>query len=242
MNADRRMRLWSLVVEHAHGGSVAVEHVCAAAISATGVDSVAVTVTLCATPRETMCASDQVASELEELTLTLGEGPGADAFAGGPVLVADLTAPDCLARWPVFAPAATQAGVHAVFALPLQVGAIRLGVLDLYRARPGDLDRGQLADALVLADTACALLLDAAQPGRPSPDGRWPEQTGLRHPEVHQATGMITVQLGVPAEVALVRLRAYAYAHDRRLRDVAGDVVARRLRFDSDAEGGDHRG
>jgi hypothetical protein len=247
MNADRRMRLWSLVVEHAHGGPVAVEHVCAAVVSATGVDSVAVTVTLCATPRETMCATDQVASELvaselEELTMTLGEGPGVDAFAGGPVLVADLTAPDCVARWPVFAPAATQAGVHAVFALPLQVGAIRLGVLDLYRARPGDLDREQLADALVLADTACALLLDAAQPDRPSPDGRWPEQAGLRHPEVHQATGMITVQLGVTAAVALIRLRAYAYAHDRRLRDVAGDVVARRLRFDSDAEGGDHCG
>ena len=42
---------------------------------------------------------------------------------------------------------------------------------------------------------------------------------------------MIIVQLGVTAAVALVRLRAYAYAHDRRLRDVAADVVARRLRF-----------
>jgi hypothetical protein len=238
MNADRRMRLWSLVVEHAHGGPVAVEHACAAAISATGVDGVAVTVPLTATPRETIYASDQVASELEELTLTLGEGPGEDAFAGSPALAADLTASDCLTRWPVFAPAATQAGVRAVFALPMQVGAIRLGVLDLYRAQPGDLDRGQLADALVLADTACALLLDAAQRDRPRPDGRWPEQAGPRHPEVHQATGMITVQLGVTAAVALIRLRAYAYAHDRRLRDVAGDVVARRLRFDSDAEGG----
>jgi GAF domain len=242
MNADRRIRLWSLVVEHAQGGPATVEHVCAVALSVTGVDHAAVAVTLSASPRETLYASDRVAAEVEELTLTLGEGPGVDAFTGGPALVADLNTPDCLARWPVFAPAATQAGVHAVFALPLQVGAIRLGVLDLYRARPGDLDHEQLADALVLADTACALLLDAAQPGRPSPDGRWPEQAALRHPEVHQATGMITVQLGVTAAVALIRLRAYAYAHDRRLRDVAGDVVARRLRFDSDAEGGDHRG
>ena len=50
---------------------------------------------------------------------------------------------------------------------------------------------------------------------------------------------MITVQLGVTAAVALIRLRAYAYAHDRRLRDVAGDVVARRLRFDPDDAGDD---
>jgi hypothetical protein len=45
---------------------------------------------------------------------------------------------------------------------------------------------------------------------------------------------MITVQLGVTATVALIRLRAYAYAHGRRLHDVAGDVVSRRLRFDPD--------
>jgi hypothetical protein len=36
--------------------------------------------------------------------------------------------------------------------------------------------------------------------------------------------------------VALGRLRAYAYAHDRRLRDVAADVVARRLRFHPDTD------
>ena len=118
----------------------------------------------------------------------------------------------------------------------------RLGALGLYRAQSGGLDLEPLAEALVLADTACALLLDAAPRDRRCPQGRWPEQAGPRHPEVHQATGMITMQFGVTAAVALVRLRAHAYAHDRRLRDVAGDVVARRLRFGPDAEGGDHRG
>jgi hypothetical protein len=108
--------------------------------------------------------------------------------------------------------------------------------MDLYRAQPGGLDGERLADALLLADTACALLLDAAQPDRPGLNGRGPESAGLAHPEVHQATGMIIVQLGVTAAVALIRLRAYAYAHDRRLRDVAGDVVARRLRFHPDPQ------
>jgi hypothetical protein len=240
MNIDRRMRLWNLVVDHAHGGSATVGHVCAAAMSATGVDGAAVTVMLSATARETTYATDRLAADLEELTLTLGEGPGADAFAGEAALVADLTAPQCLARWPVFAPAAAHAGVRAVFALPLQIGAIRLGVMDLYRAAPGDLDPGQLADALVLADTTCALLLDSADGDTSSPYGRQPTPASLQHPEVHQATGMIIVQLGVSAAVALVRLRAYAYAHDRRLHDVAADVVARRLRFNADR--GDHAG
>ncbi|MEJ3742927.1 ANTAR domain-containing protein [Actinomycetes bacterium KLBMP 9797] len=240
MNADRRMRLWGLLVEQAQGGPIAVDHVCHVVAAAAGVDGAAVTVVLGAIARETVYATDEIAAELAELALTLGEGPGVDAVSGGPALAVDLTGSDCLARWPVFAPAAASTGAGAVFALPLHVGAVRVGVLDLYRAQSGSLDGDQLADALLLADTACALLLDAAQRDRPHPGGHRPEPAFVAHPEVHQATGMITVQLGVTAAVALIRLRAYAYAHDRRLRDVAADVVARRLRFepDPDEDGG----
>lgn len=242
MTADRRLRLWAVLVDAAQGGAVTVDHLCAAAVSVAGVDSAAVAVILDATPRELIHATDRTAAELEDLTLTLGEGPCVDAATDGPVLVADLTAPECRNRWPVFAPAAVLAGACAVFALPLRVGGIRLGVLGLYRARAGDLAAEELADVLVLADTACTVLLDGAARHGVDRDGQWPEGTGLRHPEVHQATGMIMVQLGVPAAVALVRLRAYAYSHDRRLRDVATDVVARRLRFEPAETPGDRSG
>jgi AmiR/NasT family two-component response regulator len=56
--------------------------------------------------------------------------------------------------------------------------------------------------------------------------------------EIDQATGMLTVQLGVSAAEAFARLRAYAYAQDRRLAEVAGDIVARRLRLSPDLPGG----
>jgi len=56
----------------------------------------------------------------------------------------------------------------------------------------------------------------------------------LHRAEIDQATGMLTVQLGVPAGEAFARLRAYAYSQDRRLADVAGDIVARRLRLHRD--------
>ena len=49
---------------------------------------------------------------------------------------------------------------------------------------------------------------------------------------VHQASGMVAVQLGVSVGEALLRLRAYAFANDRLLAEVAEDVVGRRLRFD----------
>lgn len=242
MTIQRRLHLWQLVVEQSQDRPVTVEHVCAAVIGATGVDGVALAVTLRASPREVLYASDPVVAEVEELTVTLGEGPGAEALEGDIVLVADLAAPECESRWPIYSPAAMSVGVRAVFALPLRIGAIRLGVMDLYRAVPGGLDHEQLADALLLADTVCAILLDAAEGENPSRiNGSGPQPLEMRHSQVHQATGMLIVQLGVTAAVALIRLRAYAYAHDRRLVDVAGDVVARRLRFhrDADADHGD---
>ena len=235
MGVDRRLELWHLVIKHAQGSPAAVDDVGAVTIEVAGVDAAAVSVTLATSPRETVYASDQVAADLEELTMTLGEGPGVDGMTGVPALAVDLSETASQARWPVFSPAAERLGVRAAFALPLQVGGIRLGVMDLYRAQPGSLDQGQLTDALLLADTACALLLDTATtPG----DDRPPEQTSLQHPEVHQATGMVIAQLGVSAAIALTRLRAYAYSHDRRLHDVAASVVARRLRFERDTDAG----
>jgi AmiR/NasT family two-component response regulator len=44
--------------------------------------------------------------------------------------------------------------------------------------------------------------------------------------EVHQAQGMLTVQLGVDLEEAMIRLRAHAFAHGRSLGLVARDVLA----------------
>jgi hypothetical protein len=233
VTVDRRLGLWHLVVDQARGSPATVADVGKVAIAITGVDAVAIAVTLAASPRETVYTSDRAAADMEELTMTLGQGPGIDALSGGPAFAVDLRGAHCESRWPVFAPAAAQLGVQAVFAFPLQVGGIRVGVVDLYRGTPGSLDPKQLTDALLLADMACALLLDATTVAH---DGRRPEDASLQHAEVHQATGMLIAQIGVTAAVALIRLRAYAYSHDRRLRDVASDVVARRLRFEHDPE------
>ena len=54
--------------------------------------------------------------------------------------------------------------------------------------------------------------------------------------EIDQATGMLTEQLGVTITDAFVRLRAYAYANDIQLADVARDIVARRLRLVPDPD------
>jgi hypothetical protein len=231
----RVVRIWAQVGQQSRGDPVSVAHVCAAAVAAVKVDGAGVTLMVSPTVRETMHATDRVANELEEWQLTFGQGPCVDAFSdGGPVLAGDLGSPRCLASWPAFTPAAMDSGARAVFALPLQVGAIRLGVLDLYRTRPGALSPHELADALAFAETVGMLLLDTAAGTHPdTAELAWQrDDPTAQQAQVHQATGMILVQLGISAEAAFARLRAYAYAHDRRLGEVARDVVERRLRFD----------
>jgi hypothetical protein len=47
---------------------------------------------------------------------------------------------------------------------------------------------------------------------------------------------MVAVQLSVSLTEALIRLRAYSFANDRPIAEIAEDVVARRLHFDPDSE------
>jgi hypothetical protein len=83
------------------------------------------------------------------------------------------------------------------------------------------------------------LLLDAqgragANSGPAARPGGQPADLALYHAEIDQATGMLTEQLSIGIADAFSRLRAYAYARDLRLTDVARDIVARRLRLSSD--------
>ncbi len=171
---------------------------------------------------------------LDDLQFTLGQGPGVDAAASGElVLEPDLQAVPAQ-RWPAFTPAALELGVRAVFAVPLQVGVIRLGVVLAHRDAPGAMSGVALADLLVFASVATGALLGPLTDG---PEPQWvSQQTSGYRAGVHQATGMISVQLGVTQAVALVRLRACAFSHRRPVADVAADVVARRMRFDDNDE------
>lgn len=199
---------------------------CAAALSVTGAGLVWMTND---GPGGMLAATDGPALVLEELQFTLGEGPCIESSVlGRPVLQPRLavTAP---VRWPGFAAGALEAGVKAVFAFPLQIGGIRVGVLDLYRDAEGDLETGELAEALAFADAAVSILLHLqaqVDPGEVHPV----VGAGLSdRSEVHQATGMISGQLGVPLVQALAMLRAHAYAAERPILAVARDVVSRAL-------------
>lgn len=184
--------------------------------------------------RGVAAVSEPAYEPLEDLQFSLGEGPCLDAFASRqPVLVPDLS-DGAMDRWPGYASALHDKGVRAVFAFPLQIGAARIGALDVFRGEAGSLTAGEFRDALTFADVAVTTLLDGQERAAPgtAADGLDDEVVGQRA-ELFQAQGMVAVQLGISLADALARLRAYAYAEERALGDVARDVVARRVSFDS---------
>jgi hypothetical protein len=198
-----------------------------------GVSGVAVSV-LASGGGDVVWRTDGVSVRLDDLQFTLGEGPGVDAAASGELVLEPNLDAVPVQRWPVFTPAALELGVRAVFAVPLQIGAIRVGVLLAQRDAPGLMDSGVLTDLLVFASAATDALLGSA-PGDSGPLWLSGQPSGYRA-EVHQATGMISAQLGVAQAEALIRLRGHAYSQHRAVADVAADVVARRMRFRENTE------
>ncbi|MEU3098929.1 GAF and ANTAR domain-containing protein [Streptomyces sp. NPDC006967] len=214
------------------GPAAAPGRLCAVAVSLLPVDGASVSLRGDGLPAQ-LAASSPYAAHLGQLQATLGDGPCRNVLqTGRPVLALDLAAADCVQRWPVFAQQALGAGVRAVYALPLGSDTTCVGTLDLYRDTPGGLTTHQLRTARLVAGVMTVALMDLPYG---LPDGEEPWLSGLAadHDRVHQAVGMIMVQLGIGADEALARLRGDAFAHGRTALEVALDVVFHRRRFET---------
>lgn len=215
------------------GPGFTTARLCQVCADVTGVTGAGIMLMTGDVARGSVCSTDAVSALMEQLQYDLGEGPCVDAYhEDRPVFEPDLVDP-VAPRWLAFTGPAIDAGARAVFGFPLQVGAVRLGALNLYNDRPGGLTDEQFTDALIMADVAAqaVLLLQAEAP--PGSVAAELESSANFQYVVHQASGMVAAQLGVSVGRALIRLRAHAFGNDRPLTDVARDVVARRLRFDA---------
>ena len=207
-------------------------HVCAEATEMTGAGIMLMSGDA---PVGSLCTTDDVSGVIEQLQYDLGEGPCVDAYRQDrPVAEPDLAEPATL-RWPAFTGFALDAGARAIFGFPLQIGAVRLGAMNLYRDAAGPLTDEQHADALVMAHVAAQAVLVMQAHAPPGEIAAELESGAEFQYVVHQATGMVAAQLDVSVGQALIRLRAYAFGNGRPLTQVATEVVARTLRFDADS-------
>ncbi len=169
---ERRAWLVSLLVAGANN-PFRTKRLCQVCAEVTAMGGVGIMLMEDDRPQRSLCTTNEMSDLIEQLQYALDEGPAVDAYRrDGPVTEPDLVGAGAR-RWPTFAPAAVRAGVLAVFGYPLRVGAVRLGALSLWRDRPGPLDDGQHAAALVMADIgaeAALVLQAAAARAKPPPE------------------------------------------------------------------------
>lgn len=229
--SDRRAELLAQILGPT--GELKTQRLCDACVEVIGVTGAGIMLMSGDIPRGSVCSTDAVSSLIEQLQYELGEGPCVDAYhQDRPVLEPNLADPAAM-RWLAFCGPAVVAGARAVFGFPLQVGAVRLGALNLYCDVPGLLTDDQHADALLMASiVAQALLL--LQAGTPTGTVAAELEANAEFQYVvHQASGMVAAQLDVSVGQALIRMRAHAFGNGQTLTHVARLVVDRHIRFDA---------
>jgi hypothetical protein len=205
---------------------------CAAGVDALGLTGIGIML-VSGTQLDCVAVSDKETASVEALELMTGEGPCIDAFRTRTACFHADLADDGAVAWTAFREGALAAGVRAAFGFPVVVADVCIGVLNCYRDRAGPLSAAQVADALVVADVSGRTMV-SWQANAPPGTLAWQlEPSGGYRVVVHQAVGRVSVQAGVTVSDALALLRAHAFADDRSLLDVAADVLANRLRFDT---------
>ncbi len=178
-----------------------------------------------------MAATDEATEAMELFQVQNDEGPCRDCVrTGAPVNVANLA--DYADRWPAFAPVAVRAGYHAAHAVPLRLRDQVLGTLNLFRTEPVMLTRSDVAIAQALADVATIALLQRRATNELHVVTDQLEHALRSRIVIEQAKGILAQTAGIGVDAAFGRMRRYARGRNRRIGDVAGEVVAGTLGSD----------
>ena len=171
-----------------------------------------------------VASSSESMRVLELYQIQAHEGPCVDCVVDGTAIVNyDLDAPD--GRWPRFTPRAVAQGFHSVHCLPMRLRGRTIGGLNLFRSDTGWLSEEDVVVAQGLADVATIAILQH----RISLDAKsLNDQLGVALNSrivIEQAKGMVSQAAQCDMNDAFARLRTHARNHNRRLTDVAGEVV-----------------
>jgi GAF domain-containing protein len=177
-------------------------------------------------------ASSEQARLVELFSVQADDGPCLECVrTGRPVSSPDLAAERD--RWPRFGPAASAAGFHAVYAVPMRLRQTVIGSLNLLDTRADGVDETCVRVGQALADVATiALLQQRAIQDRAMLVEQL--QTALNSRVViEQAKGVLFAHGGGSMEDAFAALRSYARSNNVRLVEVARGVAEGTARLDA---------
>ena len=208
------------------------ERLCHLAVTA-GVDGSAILVQSDGQISGCVASAGPLGGILSELEVQRGEGPAHQALREHRAVLAEQLLTGEVENWPVVGLDAQQHGVEALFAFPLHVGSISIGVLEVCRKSAGRLTAVEFSDLVVLADlcTSALLLMQSGLQGGALIDLLSVESRGQLI--VHQAVGMVAQQENLSVTDALARMRAFALAEDMTMQELARRIIAREIRMDS---------
>lgn len=183
---------------------------------------------------ERLCASSPKVEALEDVQVTTGEGPARDAFRSGRLVELPRLDDEAGARWPSFVELAATKKIGAVFAFPLLVHGANVGVLSVYQRVEGPLTISQRSDSFALVGVLAHTILSLQESSAGDGETHGVADVIDYRAELYQASGMVAVQLRIPASEALLRIRAHVFAAGQAVGAVATEIVAHRLRLADD--------
>ena len=208
-------------------------NLCLPFLSSLPVSGASVAVMTASGVRMSLCSSGVIAARIDELQFELGEGPQTSVARSGQIVMVPDVASGGHDDWPMLGAALGELPVGAIFCVPIQMGAVTVGVATLYSDRPLTLDHEQQSTALAIASAIAGGAVQQAMVSATADTAVESAAAPALRREVHQATGIVLVQLNTTATVAYARLQAYAFAHGKSVQMVARDVVTGAVSFEN---------
>ena len=174
--------------------------------------------------------NSELGERAERLEVELREGPCIDALRAGAVVVAtDLS--KAVHRYPKFAPAAMEAGIGSIHALPLTGRGEMVGVVDVVSADRLDLPAEEVGTAQMLADVAVSYIFAVRLHEESSRLASQLQRALDTRVVIEQAKGILAERHGETLQQAFERLRRHARSNNRSVRDTAGAVLEGELQL-----------
>jgi GAF domain-containing protein len=175
-----------------------------------------------------MASSSERAEALEVLQVQHAEGPCFECYHRGTLVFSERLSEDA-GRWPLFAPAAMRAGFGSVHTIPMRVHGQTVGGLNLFRAEAGRLAEPDVPLSQGLADVAAIALLQQREAREAHDTVRQLQGALQSRVVIEQAKGLLAERGGISMDAAFTLMRTYARAQNRRLSEVAADLIAGRV-------------
>jgi GAF domain-containing protein len=169
--------------------------------------------------------SDPDVPEIDQAQYDSGHGPCVDAYRDRVVYEVPSTAHDT--RWPEFSQAALEHGIGSSLSLPLVAGEMSLGALNFYARDEAAFSDDDREAGQAFATQAAVVLANAQAYWDAHALSEQLTEAMQSRATIEQAKGILMAQSGVDADTAFAMLRSASQRENRKLRDVAHELVAR---------------